>query len=128
MSLEIEGTLVKVLPEKSGEGKNGRWLKQDFIIETNDKFPKQVCISLWNDKAKMLENFKEGDTVNASINIESREFREKWYTDVKAWKLEASGSGSPSPAGPDIPMPGDEAPSAPMNDAPPPPQDDDLPF
>lgn len=127
MSLEIEGTLVKVLPEKSGEGKNGRWLKQDFIMETNDKFPKQVCISLWNDKAKDLEQFNEGDAIKAGINIESREFREKWYTDVKAWRLEAAG-GASAPSGSGIPLPGDEAPSAPVNDAPPPPQDDDLPF
>ena len=127
MSLEIEGTLVKVLPEKSGEGKNGRWLKQDFIMETNDKFPKQVCISLWNDKAKELEQFNEGDAIKAGINIESREFREKWYTDVKAWRLEAAGGGTAA-SGSGIPLPGDEAPSAPVNDAPPPPQDDDLPF
>lgn len=127
MSLEIEGTLVKVLPEKSGEGKNGRWLKQDFIIETNDKFPKQVCISLWNDKAKMLEMFKEGDAVKAGINIESREFREKWYTDVKAWRLEKAGGESPQD---DFPLPGDnhhEA-DASQPDMPPPPAEDDLPF
>jgi hypothetical protein len=127
MSLEIEGKLVKVLPEKSGEGKNGRWLKQDFIIETDDKFPKQVCISLWNDKAKMLEDFKEGDALKAGINIESREFREKWYTDVKAWRLEKAGGAASHD---DTPLPGDEnngaAPSG--DDFPPPPAEEDLPF
>ena len=123
MSLEIEGTLVKVLPEKSGEGRNGKWLKQDFIIETQDKFPRQVCISLWNDKAKMLENFKEGDQLKAAINIESREFREKWYTDVKAWRLEKPGSNDSIPED----LPGDNL-SAPEADDVPPPKEDDLPF
>ncbi len=123
MSLEIEGTLVKVLPEKSGEGRNGKWLKQDFIIETQDKFPRQVCISLWNDKAKMLENFKEGDQLKAAINIESREFREKWYTDVKAWRLEKPGSSTNFPED----LPGDNL-SAPEADDVPPPKEDDLPF
>lgn len=123
MSLEIEGTLVKVLPEKSGEGRNGKWLKQDFIIETEDKFPRQVCISLWNDKAKMLENFKEGEKLKASINIESREFREKWYTDVKAWRLEKPGSNDNFTQD----LPGDNL-SAPDATDVPPPKEDDLPF
>ncbi len=123
MSLEIEGTLVKVLPEKSGESHNGKWLKQDFIIETEDKFPHQVCISLWNDKAKMLENFKEGEKLKASINIESREFREKWYTDVKAWRLEKPGGNDSFPED----LPGDNL-SVPDADDVPPPREDDLPF
>lgn len=128
MSLEIEGKLVKILPEQSGEGKNGRWKKQQFVIETDDKFPKQICMMLWNDKADLLQNFSEGDQLKASINIESREFRDKYYTDVTAWRLEKPG-GSSAP-GSDVPMPGEgEMPQAPpMPDAPPPPGDDDLPF
>ena len=111
------------MPEKSGEGRNGKWLKQDFIIETEDKFPRQVCISLWNDKAKMLENFKEGEKLKAAINIESREFREKWYTDVKAWRLEKPGGNDSVHED----LPGDNMSALSADDIPPP-KEDDLPF
>ena len=96
MSLEIEGKLVKILPEQSGEGKNGRWVKQDFVIETADKFPKKVCFSTWGDKTDLLKVFSAGDMLRVSFNPESREYNQKWYTDLRAWKIEAKNAGSTS--------------------------------
>jgi hypothetical protein len=92
MSLEITGKLITMLPQQSGQGKNGTWTKQDFIIETQEQFPKKVCISIWGDKAKDLEGFAIGETMKVGINIESREFNGKWYTDVKAWRIEKQGA------------------------------------
>ena len=107
MSLEIIGKLISKLPQQSGQGKNGTWIKQDFIIETQDQFPKKVCISLWGDKAKELDSIAMGENVKAGINIESREFNGKWYTDVKAWKIEKAGASS-SQKNDLPPMPTDE--------------------
>ena len=92
MSLEISGKLVAKLQQQSGQGKNGTWIKQDFIIETQEQFPKKLCISLWGDKAKDLDNIAIGETLKAGINVESREFNGKWYTDVKAWRIEKANS------------------------------------
>jgi hypothetical protein len=92
MSLDITGKLVTKLPQQNGQGKNGTWVKQDFIIETQEQFPKKVCISLWGDKAKELDSIAIGETLKLGINIESREFNGKWYTDVKAWKIEKQGA------------------------------------
>lgn len=91
MNLEITGKLLSKLPQQSGQGKNGVWVKQEFVIETDDQFPKKVCIQVWGDKTKDLNPISEGDTLKASINIESREFNGKWYTDVKAWRIEKQG-------------------------------------
>ncbi len=88
MSIILTGKLLQVLPQQSGTGKNGPWVKQDFIIETPGEYPKKVCISAWGDKAKEISDLKEGDEIKVSVNIESREFNEKWYTDVKAWRVE----------------------------------------
>lgn len=92
--MEISGTVVSLLPMQTGQGKNGTWKKQEFILETPGQFPKKVCISLWGDKAD--ENkLSSGDKITASINIESREYNGRWYTDVRAWKIQKeSGGGS----------------------------------
>ena len=58
MALEIIGNLWKVMPEQSGAGKNGTWVKQDFIIETDDQYPKKVCITAWGEKADELKKLK----------------------------------------------------------------------
>ena len=90
--MEISGTVVNLLPMQTGQGKNGTWKKQEFILETPGQFPKKVCISLWGDKVDETK-ISSGDKITASINIESREFNGRWYTDVRAWKIQ-KGSGS----------------------------------
>ena len=45
---------------------------------------------MWGDKVDTLANFNIGDMVTVSFDIESREFNGRWYTDVKAWKIEAA--------------------------------------
>lgn len=96
--MEITGKLLNVLPEETGEGRNGTWRKQSFVLETQDQYPKTVCITTWGDKIN-LGNFQVNEVITASINIESREFNNRWYTDVKAWKVvkqqAATGAGAP---------------------------------
>ena len=109
MSLELTGTLKQILPEQSGEGRNGPWKKQDFVIETPGQYPKLVCCTMWGGKASVLQNLSEGQQLKVFFDVESREYNGRWYTDVKAWKIEAdsgSGSGSQSSAS-DIPPPTD---------------------
>jgi hypothetical protein len=90
--MEITGKLITKLPQQSGEGKNGTWVKQEFIVETQDQFPRKVCIALWGDKVRDLDPIQLGDSIKVAVNVESREFNGKWYTDVKAWRLEKLGA------------------------------------
>ncbi len=88
MSIEIEGNVFKVLSEVSGEGRNGRWVKQDFVIETFSDYPKKICFSTWGDKTDLVKTLSTGEKIKVSFNPESREYNEKWYTDLRAWKIE----------------------------------------
>ena len=90
--MELTAKLVQVLPLQKGTGKTGNeWRKQDIIVETGGQYPKKVCIAIWGDKIneKVLQI---GNTLNIAFDVESREFNGKWYTDVKAWKVEAAGN------------------------------------
>ena len=110
MALEINGKLIQKLELQSGVSKSGsNWQKQEFVIETDEQYPKKICANLWGDKIDMLSSVNIGDNVTLSFNIESREFNGRWYTDVKAWKLEKkSYNESSAHAAPEtIPMPAD---------------------
>lgn len=96
MALEIIGKLVKIMNPVTGDGKNGSWTKQEFVLETFEQYPKKVCCSVWGDKVDALRRFQIGEDVRASINIESREYNERWYTEVRAWKLDPA-SAAPQP-------------------------------
>jgi hypothetical protein len=81
--MNISGKFVQLLPEIKGEGRNGPWTRQDFILETDEQYPKKVCISVWNNKVD-AKSLKAGDPVTMEITVESREYNGRWYTDVKA--------------------------------------------
>jgi hypothetical protein len=101
--MEIKGRVVGILPEQNGESRNGTWRKQEFILETFDQYPKKVCIVVWGDRIDDMMP-QEGQEVQASINIESREYNGRWYTDVKAWKIEKVGGESESGGSDDKPV------------------------
>ncbi|MFD2571904.1 DUF3127 domain-containing protein [Spirosoma soli] len=101
MALELVGKLIKVLPEVTGQGKNGPWNKQEFVIETLDsQYPKKVCMTAWGEKANDLKQFADGDTLKATFSAESREYNDRWYTELRAFRIElAEGDGSGAGAG-----------------------------
>jgi hypothetical protein len=84
--MELSGKIVQILPVQQGQSAKGPWQKQDFIVETQDQFPKKICIAVWNNK--FIVNDFDGCIVNVFADVESREFNGKWYTDIKAWKIE----------------------------------------
>ncbi|MCX6179520.1 MAG: DUF3127 domain-containing protein [Chlorobiales bacterium] len=86
--MQLTAKLTAILPEQTGAGKNGPWKKQDIIVETDGQYPKKVCISLWGEKFDR-NLLRVGNRLTISFDIESREFNGKWYTDVKAWKIES---------------------------------------
>ena len=87
MNLELTGTIVQMLPYESGTSKAGKeWRKVVFILETQDQYPRKVAISLLNDNIDKYA-IQVGMVVTAHIEIESREWNAKWYTEVKAWQI-----------------------------------------
>lgn len=87
MNVELTGTIVQMLPYECGTSKAGKeWRKQVFILETQDQYPRKVAISLLNDNIDKY-TIQVGTVVTAHIEIESREWNGKWYTEVKAWQL-----------------------------------------
>lgn len=99
--MEITGKLIQKLPVQSGVSSSGNnWSKAEFVIETVEQYPKKVCSNLWGDRAKALDQFQLGDLITVSFDLESREYNGRWYTDVKAWKVEAAtpAAVAPSPA------------------------------
>ncbi|MES2616912.1 MAG: DUF3127 domain-containing protein [Bacteroidota bacterium] len=87
--MEISGKIIKKLDVVTGNSARGDWKKQEFIIETEDKYPKQVCISAWAEKVDELVRFNLNDKVKLSVNAESREYNGRWYTDLRFWKIES---------------------------------------
>jgi hypothetical protein len=90
--MEITGKIVQTLPKQTGNAKNGStWEKQEFIIEVPGQYPKKVCFNLWGDKIAKF-NIKDGDDVTIAVDVESREYNGRWYTDIRAWNVTKQGA------------------------------------
>ena len=138
MALEIEGRIARKLNVQTGTSARGAWSKQEFILEYQEgNFPSQICMNVWGeDKVRDLDKYQVGDKVRISFNLSSREFNGRWYTDVRAWRIEPAGQaapqnayqqvgGYPAPAG--APMQTD-VPAPSIDDLPGSDEEDDLPF
>ena len=138
MALEIEGRIARKLNVQTGTSARGAWSKQEFILEYQEgNFPSQICMNVWGeDKVRDLDKYQVGDKVRISFNLSSREFNGRWYTDVRAWRIEPAGVAAPQngyqqaggyPAPASAPMQTD-VPAPSIDDLPGSDEEDDLPF
>ncbi|MDE6145862.1 MAG: DUF3127 domain-containing protein [Muribaculaceae bacterium] len=125
--MEIKGKIIQALPEQGGTSKAGNaWRKREYVLETQETYPKKVCFNLFGDRIDQYP-MNVGEEVTVSFDLESREYNGRWYTDVRAFKVEKGMAAVP---------PAPSAPSAIPGDFPPAPADltpaagatDDLPF
>jgi hypothetical protein len=94
--MDLKGKVILTMPLVTGEGKNGQWRKQEFVIETGDQYPKKVLFSLMG--AKIDQNpVVLGQEVVVSFDAESREYNGRYYTNLNAWKVSASGASNGAP-------------------------------
>ena len=88
--MEVKGRVAQLLPMQTGMGKKGPWKKQEFILETPGQYPKKICLSIWGDKVDQY-NLAVGELISVAVDLESREYNGRWYTEARAWKVEKAG-------------------------------------
>lgn len=123
--MDFVGVVYRILPPQSGTSARGQWQKQEVVFELPDEFSRKVCVTFFGDRAQDAASLQVGDKLNVSVNIESREYNGRWYTDVRAWRIQKVQSEQPAAAPiPDLPPFETAEPAMPAGGD----QFDDLPF
>lgn len=131
--MDITGRLVKILPEVRGESQRGPWVKGGFVIETDDTYPRQVAFTLFGeDRIQMLQTLVMNAPVMVTFSPESREYNDRWYTDLRCIRV-VPFSGAAAPAAAPAAQPAAAPAAAPAAQqtpfaSQPADSDDDLPF
>ena len=96
--MELIGKIVQVLPLRTGTSKAGNpWQVQEYILETlGTQYPRKVCFEVFGDNVNKFP-MQVGQEVTVSIDVESREFNGRWYTDIRAWRVERGAEPSMNP-------------------------------
>ena len=109
--LEIAGKVIAILEKRSGTSKSGNaWVTQEYVIETAEQYPKKCCFSLFGEEKIAACNIQIGETITAHIDIDARQWENRWFNSISAWKIErtsdtgAQAQEAPQQAPSDIPQ------------------------
>ena len=117
MAYEIEGT-IKVIFET--QTFSSGFTKREFVVTTDEKFPQDIKIECVKERVELLDPFQERDRVKVSFNLRGNEYKDRYFVNLQAWKIEKpSDESATAPEGDRPPLPSDDA--APDNE-------DDFPF
>ena len=84
--MELEGRVIKFLGETSGTSKAGNlWRKKEWVIETPGQYPRKVKVQCMGSRVDAINLELNKDYV-LSVDVESREFNDRWYTDVSVFR------------------------------------------
>ncbi|MFT5837023.1 MAG: single-strand DNA-binding protein [Candidatus Azotimanducaceae bacterium] len=89
---ELSGTVKIIFEEQTfGSGFN----KREFVVTSgDDKYPQEIKFECLKEKVELVNNLKQGDKVKVTFDINGREWNEKYFVNLKAFRIETAGGSS----------------------------------
>lgn len=83
--MQFKAKVIDRLPMQSGTSKAGNaWSKATLIVESVTQFPKKVALANMK-RAAEFDVLPVGTVATFSVDLESREYQGRWYTEVICW-------------------------------------------
>tara|TARA_R100000951_G_C2595389_1_gene166407 strand:+ start:27 stop:368 length:342 start_codon:yes stop_codon:yes gene_type:complete len=92
MELKVSGKITNVLPPQSGKTNSGtQWTKMTFVVDNGEQYNNIFAFEIWKDeKVQQFNQYNNvGDSVVVSFNVDCSEYNGKYYTNLKAWKIQS---------------------------------------
>ena len=122
MSFEITGRLHKKFDT---ENKTDSFQAREFVIVIdNSGYTNYIKFQLVQDRCALIDSYEEGQDIKVHFDLRGREWNDKYFTNLNAWRVEKPAAPEAPAGGPPtadaFPAAGDEPPVEAA--------DDDLPF
>jgi hypothetical protein len=98
--MKITGKLDRVFETQSGTTKAGKeWKKLLFNVVTDDEWNNLYHFELFGEEKVNSFNSKVGDFITVNFNVQTQEYKDRFYTNLQAWKIdvEQNGTGTQQP-------------------------------
>lgn len=89
MAFETEGIVHKIFET---ENKTASFQAREFVIKQEGNYPQFIKFQLTQDRCDLVNNYKEGDKIKVSFDLRGREWNDKYFTNLNAWRIEAVAS------------------------------------
>lgn len=95
MSFEIEGKLHKVYET---EQKTESFRAREFVIETmQGSYAQFIKFQLTQDRCDIIDQYEVGQQIKVFFDLRGRQWQDKYFTNLQAWRIEAVGEEQPAP-------------------------------
>ena len=98
--MKVTGKITKVLDTQKGTSASGKdWQKLSFILETTEDYNNLYCFEVFGDEKveQFLKYNKVGQEVDVSFNVQTNEYKGKYYTSLQSWKIFKAEAGETTP-------------------------------
>ena len=88
--MEFSGKVIAILPVRTGVSKTSgnEWKVQSYVVENHDQYPRRMCFEVFGaDKIDQF-NIQMGEELNVSFDIDARQWQDKWFNSIRAWKVD----------------------------------------
>ena len=88
--MEIIGKVIMISEPRSGVSKTtgNPWMTQDYVIETQEQFPKKMMFNVFGEEKIKQFNIQAGEEIKVYFDINAREYQGKYYNDIRAWRID----------------------------------------
>ena len=89
MSFNISGRLHRKYPTES---KSNSFQTREFVIQTQEQYPQFIKFQLTQERCNAIDPYEEGDVINVQFDLRGREWQDKYFTNLNAWRIEKMSS------------------------------------
>ena len=88
--MEFSGKVIAILPVRTGVSKTSgnEWKVQSYVVENHDQYPRRMCFEVFGADKIDLFNIQMGEELNVSFDIDARQWQDKWFNSIRAWKVD----------------------------------------
>ena len=88
--MQVTGKITRIGKLEEGTSKAGKaWKKVTFVVETEEDYNNVYPFTIFGEEKvdKFLQYNKIGFAVDVDFNISAREWNDKYFVDLQAWKV-----------------------------------------
>ena len=86
MSFQVKGKLHKKFDT---ENKTETFQAREFVIVVSEgNYPQYIKFQLTQDRCGLIDNFEESQEIEVFFDLRGREWNEKYFTNLNAWKVQ----------------------------------------
>ena len=87
--MELQGELIEVFDTQEV---TVTFKKREFAIKTSGEYSQEIGLEVTQDKVDLLDTFKVGDNITASVNLRGRKWTNadginKYFNTIQAWRV-----------------------------------------